>query len=248
MNHKLLPLVFVLFVTACVPITPEPVSPEPTVATADCYRKGVVDGYALRPGQSAIDPPDEDAPGYVDIIRVGSTLEDETLTAVFYLRELPEELEFNRKGIPRPDVHDDDKNSETRFAIEYLWHILIDADGDSQGSTGFPAFKSEYVLMAYYFSEKDSEPEIRPTRDAIQILLLKRDPHDHTYSREVYWIEPSPSLSFSHEEHTITLTAEIPDISSESYLQFETMDFLMTTNVVDVPHSIDKISCEPEQY
>ncbi|MDE0462114.1 MAG: hypothetical protein OXH93_06895 [Caldilineaceae bacterium] len=245
MIRKLLSLPFVLFMMACVPITPEPAAPEPAAATEECYPEGVVDGYALQPGQSAIDPPDEDVPSYVDIVRVESTLEGEILTAVFYLEELPEELEFNRKGIHHSAARHEDADSEAPFSMEYLWHVLIDADGDSHGSTGFSFFKSEYTLMAYYLSGKDSELAIRPVRDAIQIMLLKKDPDNPTYSYEVQRVKSSLSLSFSHEEHTITMTGEVPGISSGSYLQFETFDLLMTANVVDVTDSFDKVSCSP---
>ncbi|MDE0432060.1 MAG: hypothetical protein OXH98_20035 [Caldilineaceae bacterium] len=245
MIRKFLSLALVVFVTACVPITPEPAAPEPAAATEDCYSEGVVDGYALQPGQSAIDPPDEDVPSYVDIVKVESALEGETLSAVFYLRELPEELEFNRKGIHHSVVRHEDADSEAQFSIEYLWHVHIDADGDSDGSTGFSFLKSEYTLMAYYFSDKDSEPAVRPVRDAIQIMLFEKDPDNPTYASEVGRVKSSLSLSFSHEEDTITLTGEVPGISAESYLQFETMDFLMTTNVVDIADSFDKISCRP---
>ena len=245
MVRKFMSLALVVFVTACVPITPEPVAPEPAAATEDCYPEGVVDGYALQPGQSAIDPPDEDVPSYVDIVRVESTLEGETLTAVFYLRDLPEELEFNRKGIHQSTARHEDADSEAQVSMEYLWHVLIDADGDSHGSTGFSFFKSEYTLMAYYFSDKDTEPAVRPVRDTVQIVLLEKDPDNPTYSSEVWRVTSSLSLSFSNERDTITMTGEIPGISSGSYLQFETMDYLMTGNVVDVADSFDKVSCRP---
>ena len=245
MIRKFMSLAFVVFVAACVPITPEPAAPEAAAATEDCYAEGDVDGYALQPGQSAIDPPNEDVPSYVDIVRVESTLEGETLTAVFYLEELPEELEFNRKGIHHSTVRHEDADSEVQVSMEYLWHVLIDADGDSHGSTGFSIFKREYTLMAYYFSDKDSEPAVRPVRDTIEIMLLEKDPDNPTFSSEVWRVSPSLSLSFSHEEDTITLTGEVPGISAESYLQFETMDFLMTTNVVDIADSFDKVSCRP---
>ncbi|MDE0080049.1 MAG: hypothetical protein OXO50_21205 [Caldilineaceae bacterium] len=245
MIRKFVSLAFVVFVTACVPITPEPAAPEPTAATEDCYSEGVVDGYALQPGQSAIDPPDGDVPSYVDIVRVESTLEGETLTAVFYLRELPEELEFNRKGIHQSTARHEDADAEVPFSVEYMWHVHVDADGDSHGSTDFSFFKSEYTLMAYYFAGKDSEPAVRPVRDTIEIMLLEKDPDNPTYSSEVLRVKPSLSLSFSHEEDTITMTGEVPGISAESYLQFEAMDLLMTANVVDVADSFDRISCRP---
>jgi len=255
MIRKLLSLALVVFVTACVPITPEsatpepstpePATPNPAAATEDCFPEGVVDGYALQPGQSAIDPPDGDVPSYGDIVRVESTLEGETLSAVFYLRELPEALEFNRKGIHHSAVRREDADGEAQFSIEYLWLVYIDADGDSHGSTNFSFFKSEYTLMAYYISGKDSEPAVRPVRDTIEVKLFEKDPDNPTHSIEVLRVKPSLSLSFSHGEDTITMTVEVPGISAESYLQFETRDFLMNANVVDAADSFDKVSCRP---
>ena len=227
------------------PAAPEPATPEPAAATEVCYSEDDVDGYALQPGQSAIDPPDEDVPSYVDIVRVESTLEGETLSAVFYLRELPEVLEFNRKGIHHSAARHEDADNEVQFSIEYLWHVRIDADGDSDGSANFSFSESEYTFMAFYFAGKDSEPVVRPVRDAVHIKLLEKDPDDPTYSYEVLRVKPSLSLSFSHEEDTITMTSEVPGISAESYLQFEAVDFLMTANVVDIADSFDRISCRP---
>ena len=245
MMCKFLSLPLVLFVMACVPDMPDPATPEPAAATEDCYSEGVVNGYALQPGQYAIDPSDGDVPSYVDIVRVESTLEGETLAAVFFLRELPEELAFNRKGIHQSAARHVDAEAEVDFSVEYMWYIHIDADGDSEGSTEFSFFKSEYTFMAYYYSGKDSEPAIRPVRDTVQIVLLEVDPDNPTHLSEVFRVRPSLSLSFSHEEDTITMTGEVPGISSESYLQFEAMDLLMTANVVDVDDSFDKVSCRP---
>ena len=70
-------------------------------------------GYLrMLPGQSAFDPTADDIPAYIDIVGVDSSLDGETLTAVFSLRDIPEEMEFNREGVK--DLHS-----------EYMWTIEI---------------------------------------------------------------------------------------------------------------------------
>ena len=49
--------------------------------------------------QNADDLATHDLPDYVDILRVESSLDDETLTVVFYLKGLPQELTVNREGL-----------------------------------------------------------------------------------------------------------------------------------------------------
>jgi len=54
-------------------------------------------------------------PGYIDIVRIETALDGEILTATLHLRDLPEQLEFSRKGA--------DSDSP-----EYMWMIHIDTD------------------------------------------------------------------------------------------------------------------------
>ena len=121
MFQKLVIAGIALLTAACVPIPPEPPASASVSATAETLAKeyesadcpgGYID---LQPGQSAYDPPLSSLPDYVDIIRVESSLDGETLTAVFHLRGIPEELEFSRKGV-------DD------MVMEYMWTIGIDID------------------------------------------------------------------------------------------------------------------------
>ena len=139
MFQKLVIAGIALLTAACVPIPPEPPAsasvsaPTETLAkeyeSADCPG-GYID---LLPGQSAHDPPLSSLPDYVDIVRVESSLDGETLTAIFHLRGIPEKLEFSRKGV-------DD------LVMEYMWTIGIDIDND-----GGPEYeRTDFTLSAFH--------------------------------------------------------------------------------------------------
>ena len=103
MIKQLLVVGIALFATACVPIPAVPPAESEhalsTLSPADC-----AGGYLdVLPGQKASDPILGSLPGYIDIVGAASSLEGETLTAVFHLREIPEEMAVNREGVE--DLH-----------------------------------------------------------------------------------------------------------------------------------------------
>ena len=155
MFKKLLIVGLALLAAACVPIPAEPpATSAPLQASepaqgprmipafenfADCpdgdvtdatVTQVVVDYLEMLPGQRANDPIADNIPAYVDIIRVESDLDGETLTAVFYLRDIPAELELNRKGVENKSP-------------EYMWMVHIDADGEDE---------SEFERYEYTFA------------------------------------------------------------------------------------------------
>ena len=95
-------------------------------------------GYLrMLPGQSAFDPVAEDIPAYIDIVGAASSLDGETLTAVFSLREIPEEMEFNREGVK--DLHS-----------EYMWTIEIFVENSEESESE----QIEYMLGAVYSARR----------------------------------------------------------------------------------------------
>jgi len=171
----------------------------------------------MLPGQSASDPVANNIPAYVDMIRVETTLEGETLTAVFHLREIPEELEFNRKGVDH-------------MSPEYMWMIHIDADGVDESE--FERY--EYTLGAFSnLNPGRAYPQAasRLFEDEIQIILWEHQ-RDHFIDVSV-----DPRLIVSHEEDTLTLISEVPGITAESVLMFSILDTLLGQ---------DGVSCQPQ--
>lgn len=180
-------------------------------------------GYLkMLPGQSALDPTEDDIPAYIDIIGVDTSLDGETLTAVFYLRDIPEEMEFNREGVK--DLHS-----------EYMWTIEIFVENSEESESE----QIEYMLGAVYSARRvlaDTPASTRPFKDAVRSTLWKAN-HDH--EQDVVFLINVPvyvRMLVSHEDDTLTLISEVPGITSESTLSFSTYDILLGQ---------DGVSCLP---
>ena len=180
-------------------------------------------GYLrMLPGQSAFDPVVDDIPAYIDIVGVDTSLDGETLTAVFYLREIPEEMEFNREGVK--DLHS-----------EYMWTIEIFVENSEESESE----QIEYMLGAVYSARRvlaDTPAATRPFKEAVRSTLWKAN-HDH--EQDVVFLINVPvyvHMLVSHEDDTLTLISEVPGITSESTLLFSTYDILLGQ---------DGVSCRP---
>ena len=176
----------------------------------------------MLPGQSAKDPVAENMPGYIDIVGVDSNLDGETLTAIFYLRDIPEELEFNRKGVD--NMH-----------LEYMWTIGIKVENGEENESE----QIEYTFSAFYGVSRvmAGTPAItRQFKDAIQIELWENQHNNEEGVTYLVDIHVHPRLPVSHEDNSLTLIREIPGITDESTILFSTFDILLGQ---------DGVSCEP---
>ena len=182
----------------------------------------VVNFLEMLPGQSASDPVANNIPAYVDMVRVETSLEGETLTAVFHLREIPEELEFNRKGFDH-------------MSAEYMWMILIDADGEE--ALEFERY--EYTFGAFSnLGPGPAQPQsaFRLFEDGVRIFLWEHQPSHEENVTNLIDVPVEPWLLVSHEEDMLTLISEVPGITSESVLLISTYDILL---------GYDGVSCQP---
>ncbi len=157
----------------------------------------------ITPGQTVVDESGDATQGHMDIVEVSTSLSGETLTVVFHLRDVPETLTFNRTGI-----------LENR--MEYSWEAVIDVDNTMEnGDGGF-----DYLLSAYYIvrlADKGSNSEV-PIGDQAKASVWKMEPGSITTLEDA-------SLEVSAEANTVTLTGDIPGITSESRLTFRTHDY-----------------------
>ncbi len=146
---------------------------------------------------------------------VTTTLTGETLAVVFQLRDLPEALEFNRKGIGQN-------------VLEYNWQVSVDVDNNREtgGSLG-----DEYTLSAMHFVPSSSSGETvqLPIRQGVQANSWQIEA-DGT---GVYL--GSISIEVSSEEDTITLIGNVPGITSQSRLLFDTYDHM---------NGSDQVACQ----
>ena len=250
MIRKFMSLPFILFVMACVPITPEPATlesptPEPTSTPGSDSDSGTVprlasenysdcpnataddvaaiqEAYgflALNPGESADDPVAMNIPGYVDIVRIETTLDGETLTVTFHLRELPDQLEFSRKGAASDSP-------------EYMWLIHVDTDLIEESERE----RFEYMFGAFAMMNTGmtgGKSTMLPLEEGLQVFLWKMRSPDR-----LDIVPTDPSMSISHELNTISLTGEISGISPNSDLTFYAVDMLLDAH--------DGVSCLPE--
>ena len=213
MLAKLLIACLALLVTACVPIPAVP----PT-QHADCSNNHL----AIRVGQSAPDPTLDSLPGYIDIVGVTSHLEDENLTAIFHLKHIPQELEFNRNGV---------KNT----ALEYMWTVAVNIEDTNTAATFDQA---DYHLVTFYpvsRASSDTPSQTRPFSNAVITQVWKRE--DAKKNEAVTFVSLTYArMLISHEENTLTLIGIIPGITPQSTLTFSTDDILA---------GHDWVSCQP---
>ena len=167
---------------------------------------------AVTPGDTVTDDVSDVSAAHIDITEINTSLSGETLTVVFHLRDLPESLTFHRKGLGEG-------------TMEYRWQVAIDVDNNREtGDGGF-----DYLLSAYHIIDL-SEGNNELTAPIGEIVEASTwEVHPMSFSS----IEDA-SVEISTEADTITLTGQIPDITSESRLTFETFD---------AQNGIDHVSC-----
>ena len=177
------------------------------------------DSAVIRPGQKVLDAVSDTLPAYIDMTEVSTALtNDGRLVVVIHLRDVPETLEFNRKGVPKD-------------ALEYRWEVSIDVDEDLV--TGLQG--AEYSLSASHFvftpSSEGSGVHLS-IGEAVQANSWKlEDVEEGGRGQYVSHI----SLQVSHEEDTITLIGDVPGITPESRLAFKAFDFR---------HDDEQVACQ----
>ena len=222
MFRKLLIVAFAFLTAACVPIPAEPPTasepPQKTEQLTECPG-GYLD---MLPGQSASDPVLSSLPAYIDIVGVDSSLDGETLTAVFHLRGIPEEIAVNREGVE--NMH-----------LEYMWTVSINIKGDAKATSN----QTDYTLDASYGTRRisaDTPATVRPFRTALRVGVYKHKHYPEKNETHLLEMPAGARLDVSHEENTLTLIGRVPGITDESSILFSTFDILLGQ---------DGVSCRP---
>ena len=239
MFAKLLIAGLALLATACVPIPPAatpaevpgssaeaPAVPEPTSKPAGPC---ILNEQVLLVGETVKAQTSSYLPGYVDIMRVESDVNDGYLTVVFYLRDIPQELTFYREGMEYG-------------SIEYSWIVLISEDGqvepwvnDTERQTSF-----KYRLKTAHFATEGEEmvPKSAPISSVAHTDVWELKYDDDGTSEYPWYITTieSATMAISHELNTLTMSGFVPGVSKDSLLVFETSDYQLGS---------DHIRCEP---
>lgn len=214
MLKKLLVVMLALSLAACNPIAQ--IMPQHLTR---CSSGSLV----MLPGQSAEGLESDDLPNYIDIVGASSELDGETLTAVFHLREIPERMEFNRKGVPDGRV-------------EYMWVVAISTEGDPN----LTLVQFDYWLEASHAATRLSENTPCTMRDANAALqgdVLKYSPDSAEQTLRMDLLAQKVDLTVSHQNNTISITGHVPGIKPKSTIMFFAHDYLP---------GHDFVECEPE--
>lgn len=162
------------------------------------FRKCTPYDVPVRAGNSVADDLSDVPAAHIDITAVDTSLSGETLTAVFHLRDVPETLTFDGAGVP------DDETA-------YRWIVLVDADNDPE--TGFGGI--DYTLSAAHKVSASSGSGGAAAPGNLQVSTRKMTPG------EGFAFLADARIELSAEDNTITLSGEIPGITTVSPLAFE---------------------------
>ncbi len=200
-------------IAACVPIPEEPpaasLPPQAAAHRADCPGSYL----DTLPGQTASDPILSSLPGSIDIVGVDSSLEGDTLTATFYLREIPEELAFYREGVEN-------------LNLGYRWTVSINIEGNSLASFDH----TDNSLAAFHAARRESADTpaiLRPFRDEVEIMVWKHKHFPYKSETQLLEVPVNPRLIVSLEENMLTLNGRIKGNNNESTISFSTFDILL---------------------
>lgn len=160
---------------------------------------------------------------HVDVALVNTQATTRVLQAVFYLRDLPEQLTYDRAGVPR-------------HALEYGW--AVDVDRDSNIGTGCPfehCLGADYEINAAHFVFTPDSPVSQPIADGLRADVW-------FFGSRGYWEYYGPaSFTLDTTIDVLTMTGEFPfEILPSMRLFF----FALDHNPGGVPVE-DTSSCRP---
>ncbi|MBN1267785.1 MAG: hypothetical protein JXA25_20005 [Anaerolineales bacterium] len=168
------------------------------------------------PGETLFDEEGDIDIAHADLLKIESHLEGGVLTVVFYLREIPVEIEINREGVDTWDV-------------EYSWSAYIDVDHDT--STGDQYHQgADYALFTAAAKEG-----FQKTANFQSVFYNGFSVCGFEADGSMYPVS-SGVLAVDYENGTITMEGIIPGITANSHLFFETFD--MNPDAAPVTDSI----------
>ena len=208
----------VLLTAACVPIPPletqAVLEPETMEQSADCFHNEFLH---ISPGDSVNDGPTAGVPDFLDFHRIETLLDGENFKVVFYLEDIPEGF---TESPPAEEVSLEDSD-------DYFWIVMIDVEGTIKDIGDIQQF--EYMLSGSISLKQfrtESPPEYKSFEELLNINLY-RFAHDkeEVDDASLHGIGKA-KFELSHEFNSLTLSGEVPGITTGSKLQIYTLDIL----------------------
>lgn len=205
----------VLLTAACVPIPPletqAALEPETTEHSADCFYNEFLH---ISPGESVDDGPTAGVPDFLDFHRIETLLDGENFKVVFYL-----------EGIPEAFTESPPKGASHEPSDDYYWIVMIDVEGTVRKASDFQQF--DYLLSGSISLEQfrtESPPEFMRFEALLNVNLF-RLVHDKEEHGDASLQETGKAkFELSHESNSLTLSGEVPGITTASKLQIYTLD------------------------
>lgn len=156
---------------------------------------------ACTAGGTFIDEEGDVEEGYLDLLKVETSLEDEVLKVVFYLKELPQRVPINHRG-----------EGMGEGSVDYYWGVDIDIDHDDatgvDGSWGVPVKGIDCRMSLFHFISGNQE------FGSIDQFLAIMDAPDMENSTQ------HGDFSLDYEKRTIMMVGQVPGINETSELHF----------------------------
>lgn len=166
------------------------------------------------------DEDDTDLAGYLDILKVETSLENGVFKAILYLRDLSEEITVNRAP---------------EYYREYAWAVYIDADQDQEtgedvlligSDSDVPGIDFElsfiHISGSSGMDDVESSDAIEPKTGKIRNVIDSVWVMEYIGDGAMMEYEVPTDFTVDYKTNTITLEGIIPEIGENSILYFET--------------------------
>ena len=208
----------VLLTAACVPIPPletqAVLEPETMEQSADCLYNEILH---ISPGDSVTDGPTEGVPDFLDFHRIETFLDDENFKVVFYLEGIPEGFTESPPA----------EKAGGEFSDDYFWIVMINLEGTIEDAGDIQQF--DYLLSGSMSLERfrmESPPEFMSFEELLNIILFRIDRNKEEVGDERLHETGKAMFELSHESNSLTLSGDVPGITTDSKLQIYTIDVL----------------------
>lgn len=212
MNKYILTIVVLtLILSACgVPTTPvvEPNTPPTSITmptNTPLYTATISPTSTPAPLTTFPAPYGEMSSPALDPVDIRVNVKNDLVTAIFYLKDIPEELTFDKES------------GVVAGSMEYMWKVCIDTDNDKNtgASLGWLA-GADYCLWAAHFKSSDA-PKTMPIEQGVQVSVSELKGEAETKVSD-------GTIQVDTEGNTIRLSGKISGVTSSSQLYYEIYD------------------------
>jgi hypothetical protein len=141
----------------------------------------------------------------LDLVDIRINVNNDLMTAIFYVKDVPSELTFNKAG------------GAEISSNEYMWQICVDTDNNKNTGSAFGfSAGSDYCLLATHV-KSSYNPRSMSIEQGVQVSVRKLS---GTQEKNI----SGGSLSVDSAGNTLSFSGKIPGITSSSLFYYEVYD------------------------